>query len=76
MLYRGFESWPIESATKPNRIMQDDTALLRISNGVRPFFHILVLDVTRIQTQRANIDAFLESFEALPHTLSEFNLEN
>lgn len=33
-------------------------------------------ELDRMQTQRADIEAFLESFEALTDTLTEFKLEN
>lgn len=36
----------------------------------------IMVELDRMQTQRADIDAFLKSFEALPNTLTEFNLEN
>lgn len=36
----------------------------------------VMAELDRMQTQRADIDAFLESFDALPDTLTEFNLEN
>ena len=36
----------------------------------------VMAELDQMQTQRANIDAFLEGFEALPDTLTEFNLEN
>ena len=45
---RGFESWLKEGATKSNRIMQDDAALLRISNGVR-LFYIPTLGVAKME---------------------------
>ena len=36
----------------------------------------VMAELDRMQTQRADIEAFLESFEALPGTLTEFKLEN
>lgn len=36
----------------------------------------VMAELDRMQTQRADIEAFLESFEALPDTLTEFKLEN
>lgn len=33
-------------------------------------------ELDRMQTQRADIEAFLESIETLPDTLTGFNLEN
>lgn len=36
----------------------------------------VMAELDRMQTQRADIKVFLESFEALPETLTEFNLEN
>ena len=37
---------------------------------------MVMAELDRMQTQRADIEAFLESFEALPDTLTEFKLEN
>ena len=36
----------------------------------------VLAELDRMQTQRADIEAFLESFEDLPDALTEFNLEN
>ena len=36
----------------------------------------VMAELDRMQTQRADIEAFIESFEALPETLTEFKLEN
>ncbi|MCI7481005.1 MAG: hypothetical protein MSA70_01160 [Clostridium sp.] len=36
----------------------------------------VMAELDRMQTQRADIEAFVESFEALPDTLTEFKLEN
>lgn len=36
----------------------------------------VMAELDRMQTQRADIEAFLESFEALPDTFTEFKLEN
>lgn len=36
----------------------------------------VIAELDRMQTQRADIEAFVESFEALPDTLTEFKLEN
>ena len=37
---------------------------------------MVMAELDRMQTQRADIEAFVESFEALPDTLTEFKLEN
>ena len=36
----------------------------------------VMAELDRMQTQRADIEAFLETFETLPDTLTEFKLEN
>ena len=36
----------------------------------------VMAELDRMQTQRADIEAFVESFETLPDTLTEFKLEN
>lgn len=36
----------------------------------------VMAELDRMQTQRADIEAFVKSFEALPDTLTEFKLEN
>ena len=36
----------------------------------------VMAELEQMQTQRADIEAFIESFEALPDTITEFNLDN
>ena len=36
----------------------------------------VMAELDRMQTQRADIEAFVKSFEALPDTLTDFKLEN
>lgn len=44
--------------------------------GLTQRFEEVMTELDRMHTQRADIEAFLESFEALPDTLTEFKLKN
>ena len=55
---------------------KDCDNLTQCFETARQRFETVIAYLHRMQTQRANIEVFLESFEALPETCTEFNLEN
>lgn len=54
----------------------DQTEYQKRYNSLTQRLETVTAELNQMQTHRTDIEAFLESFEALPDTLTEFKLDN